>query len=277
MKLVRFESKKQQFVGFLEDDRVIQLCDHGDSRRCIEESGMKDSAQDKLRLPLAEVSLLPPIHNPAKIIGIGLNYLDHCREQNIDPPPRPILFAKFPSAIIGPNEQISWNENVTSRVDYEAELGIVIGKRARAVSAESALRYVYGYTCLNDVSARDLQFGDTQWVRGKSLDTFCPVGPAIVTVDEIPDPNKLRIVCRVNGETLQESSTSEMIFDVSSLIAYISQGITLEPGDLIASGTPHGVGVFREPKRFLRRGDVVEVEIEKIGILVNGVKGGRNR
>lgn len=223
--------------------------------------------------PLDAVKLRAPITDPQKIIGIGLNYRDHCEEQGAESPERPILFAKFPSSIIGPEEPISWPSELTDQVDCEAELAVVIGRPAKHVSAERSLEYVAGYTILNDVSARDLQFGDRQWTRGKSLDTFCPMGPYLATLDELPDPQRLAIRCRVNGETMQDSSTDRMIFSIPELIAFISQGITLVPGDVIATGTPAGVGVFRAPPRFLQPGDVVEIAIEGLGVLRNPVAG----
>ncbi|TLN15423.1 fumarylacetoacetate hydrolase family protein, partial [bacterium] len=206
------------------------------------------------------------------VVAIGLNYMDHCREQNVAVPTSPLVFAKFPSSIIAHQEAIRFDPALTDQVDWEAELGVIIGRRARHVKRADALSYVFGYTPLNDVSARDLQFGDRQWVRGKSLDTFCPFGPAITTADEITDPQELRISSRVNGVTMQNSSTAEMIFPVDELVAFLSNAFTLEPGDVIATGTPDGVGVFRNPKVFLHNGDVVEIEIEKLGILSNPVE-----
>jgi 2-keto-4-pentenoate hydratase/2-oxohepta-3-ene-1,7-dioic acid hydratase in catechol pathway len=220
-------------------------------------------------LPADALRFLAPITQPSKIVAIGLNYMDHCREQNVKPPDKPLIFAKFPSTITGPNTVIQWDPALTSGVDYEAELAVVIGQEARLVTPDSALRYVFGYTCANDVSARDLQFGDGQWTRGKSLDTFCPLGPVIVTTHEIPDPQKLAIRCEVNGTALQDSSTSEMIFDVKNIVAYASRAFTLYPGDIILTGTPAGVGNFRNPKITLRNGDRVTVAIEKIGRLNN--------
>jgi 2-keto-4-pentenoate hydratase/2-oxohepta-3-ene-1,7-dioic acid hydratase in catechol pathway len=218
-----------------------------------------------------QVHLLAPIARPSKIVAVGMNYRDHCLEQGGKPPERPVLFAKFPSALMGPNSVIRWDPAVTSQVDYEAELAVIIGRRAFRVSEAEALEYVAGYTALNDVSARDLQFGDRQWVRGKSLDSFCPIGPALVTTDEIPFPGNLSIECLVNGEVRQSSCTSELMFGVPQLLAFITRGITLLPGDIIATGTPAGVGVFRKPPVFLRPGDDVIVRIEGIGDLVNHV------
>lgn len=219
----------------------------------------------------SDVSLLAPLTSPGKIVAIGLNYLDHCREQNIAVPDQPIVFTKFPSAIIGPNEPITWDPTLTSQVDYEVELGVVIGKAARNVSESAALDYVFGYTIINDVSARDLQFSDKQWVRAKSLDTFCPLGPWLVTADEIPDPQALSMRTMLNGQVVQDSSTREMVFGVAHLISILSRSFTLQPGDIIATGTPDGVGVFRKPPIFLSNGDSVVLEIEHIGRLANTV------
>lgn len=215
-------------------------------------------------------SLLAPVR-PSKIIAIGLNYQDHIDETGLDKPERPLIFAKFPSSLIGPGGDIVLDDSLTERVDWEVELGVVIGERMRDVPESQALDYVFGYTVGNDVSARDVQFGDVQWVRGKSLDTFCPVGPALVTRDEIPDPQALPLRTRVNGEVVQDSSTSLMLFGVAELLSFCSRSFTLEPGDLLLSGTPWGCGEFMDPKRSLQPGDVVETEVEGIGTLRNPV------
>ncbi len=232
---------------------------------------------DGISFHLNQVKLLAPLPNPSKVIGIGLNYGEHRSEQNIiaDANIYPILFPKFPSSIIGSGEAISWDPALTQKVDYEAELGVVIGKRATRVSANDALDYVFGYCNLNDISARDLQHderGGRQYARGKSLDTFCPMGPYIVSKDEIPNPQNLHIQCWVNGEVRQDSNTDYMISSVAQLIAFISQGITLMPGDVIASGTPSGVGHFRKPPIYLKPGDLVEMEVEGLGRLTNPIK-----
>jgi len=218
---------------------------------------------------VADADLLAPVPRPGKIVAIGRNYREHVAEESAEPPPAPLVFAKFPSSIVGPGAEIRWDPALTQQVDWEAELGVVIGTAARNVSVDRALDHVLGYTCLHDVSARDLQFGDGQWVRGKSLDTFCPIGPAIVTADEIADPQRLAISCTVDGEVVQESSTSMMYFGVAEIISFCSRSFTLEPGDVIATGTPGGVGAFRTPPRFLGDGSVVTVEIEGIGRLTN--------
>jgi 2,4-didehydro-3-deoxy-L-rhamnonate hydrolase len=212
-----------------------------------------------------------PFDPPEKIICVGMNYRDHAAEAGLEVPDNPVLFAKWPNSLVGPGEPIvipAWVEEV----DYEAELGVVIGKRARRVSPEGAFEAVAGYVCVNDVSSRKLQFEDGQWTRAKSLDTFTPVGPRLVPAGEVSDPQQLRIRCLVNGEVLQDSSTAEMVFGVAELVSFISRGITLAPGDLIATGTPAGVGFTRDPPVFLRPGDEVTVEIEGIGALTNPVR-----
>ena len=211
------------------------------------------------------------IGRPGKIVCVGLNYLDHAQEGGMELPKAPLLFAKWPNTLIGDGEPIVLPPEATE-VDYEAELGVVIGTKAKRVSEADALEYVEGYICVNDVSARDLQFGDGQWTRGKSVDTFCPVGPRLVPREEIADPQQLGIRCIVNGEALQDSSTGQMIFSVAEIIAYVTRVITLEPGDLIATGTPAGVGVFRDPKVLLKDGDEVSVEIDGVGTLTNPVE-----
>jgi 2-keto-4-pentenoate hydratase/2-oxohepta-3-ene-1,7-dioic acid hydratase in catechol pathway len=212
-----------------------------------------------------------PIDRPGKIIAVGLNYKDHASEQNVTPPERPMLFAKWQTALIGPGDPIVL-PSISDQIDYEGELGVVIGERAKGVPVASALDVVEGYICVNDVSARDLQFSDKQFTRAKSLDTFCPVGPRLVPASEVGDPGNLELRTTVNGEVLQDSSTSQLIFSVPELIAFISEAITLEPGDLIATGTPAGVGTFRDPPIYLKDGDEVVIEIERVGELRNPVR-----
>jgi 2-keto-4-pentenoate hydratase/2-oxohepta-3-ene-1,7-dioic acid hydratase in catechol pathway len=209
--------------------------------------------------------------SPDNVLYVGLNYRDHAQESNAPIPQQPVLFAKWTSAMIGPGQNIVLPPD-TQEVDYEAELGVVIGRKCRGVSAEKALDYVAGYVCVNDISARDFQRTDGQWVRAKSQDTFGPVGPCLVTRDELTDPQVLGIRCSVNGRILQNSNTREMIFGVRELIAFISRGITLYPGDLISTGTPPGVGFAQKPPIFLHAGDEVVVEIDGIGQLSNPVK-----
>lgn len=215
------------------------------------------------------MKLAPPV-----IFCIGLNYRRHAEETKAKLPQFPIVFMKSPASVIGPGEPIVLPRRLRSdEVDYEGELAVVIGERCKNVAKADALRYVLGYTCANDVSARDWQkqWGGSQWCRGKTFDTFCPLGPHLVTPDEIPDPNNLRIKTVVSGETLQDSNTSDMIFDVATLIEFLSGSTTLLPGTVILTGTPHGVGMARTPPRWLKAGDTVTVEFEKIGALTNPV------
>ncbi len=214
-----------------------------------------------------------PIDRPGKIICVGLNYRDHAEEQGVELPKEPLLFAKWGNTLIGPGEPIVIPPLVT-KADYEAELGVVIGARVTRVSRENAFEAVRGYICANDVSARDLQFSDGQWTRGKSPDTFCPIGPALVPAAEISDPHNLRIRAIVSGEVLQDSTTANLIFGVDEIVSHITQTMTLEPGDLILTGTPAGVGVFRDPQRLLVPGDEVTIEIEGVGELTNPVVAG---
>lgn len=221
-------------------------------------------------LPIDSVVLRAPLRRPPKIVGVGLNYLDHCREQGAFPPERPLLFAKFANAVTDPGAPIAHPE-WTQQLDFECELGVVIGSTARRVSVDDAMNHVFGYTIVNDVTARDAQKSDRQWLRAKGADGFAPLGPVIVTADEVPDPQKLGIGSTVNGELRQYSSTSEMVFSVAQLISYISHSITLEPGDVIATGTPAGVGHYLKPPRYLEPGDVIRCEIEGIGVLENEI------
>jgi 2-keto-4-pentenoate hydratase/2-oxohepta-3-ene-1,7-dioic acid hydratase in catechol pathway len=218
---------------------------------------------------IAELHLLAPVPHPGKVVAIGRNYREHAAEEGAEQPSAPLIFAKFASSVIGPDDDVRWDPALTGQVDYEAELAVIIGARTRRVPVERALDFVFGYTCLNDVSARDLQFGDGQWTRGKSLDTFCPMGPSVVTADELGDAGDLAISCTVNGELRQSARTSDLFFGVAQIVSHCSQAFTLEPGDVIATGTPAGVGAFRTPPVWLADGDEVVVEIERIGRLVN--------
>lgn len=221
-------------------------------------------------LDAAAVSWLAPVPRPGKIIAIGQNYAAHAAEGNAPPPQYPIVFAKYANTVIGHKAPIVL-PRISSQVDYEGELGVVIGRRAKAVSEEAALSYVAGYLCFHDVSARDYQMLTSQWTLGKTFDTFAPMGPALVTADEVPDPQALRVRTVVSGEVLQDGHTGDMIFSVAFLVAYLSAVMTLEPGDVIATGTPPGVGMARKPPRWLRPGDVVRIEIDGVGVLENPV------
>ncbi len=223
---------------------------------------------------LDALKLAAPIPRPRKnVFCIGQNYAAHAAEQNQAPPPRPAVFTKAPTAVTGPHDPILMDPAVSEQIDWEVELGVVIGEGGRGIKQDQALDHVFGYTVINDVSARDIQYAHGgQFFLGKSLDTACPMGPWIVTRDQIADPQQLRLSCRVNGETKQDSDTSDMIFSVAALIEWLSRGMTLEPGDVIATGTPSGVGHFRKPPEYLHPGDLVECEVEGVGTLRNRVE-----
>jgi 2-keto-4-pentenoate hydratase/2-oxohepta-3-ene-1,7-dioic acid hydratase in catechol pathway len=299
MKLAQFKTNEsaEQRLGVLIGDAV---CDVAKLARALKESGagppswllQANRTQDVISrgesavrdietlladiqpgtaLPLDSIEFLPAVY-PSKILAIGRNYVDHAIEGGAAPPEAPLLFNKLPNSLNAHNAPIVL-PRISAKVDYEAELAVVIGRRAKRVSEAEALGHIFGYTMINDVSARDLQFGDGQWTRGKGLDTFAPLGPFITTRDEIRDVQALKIEGRLNGEVMQSSNTGKMIFKVAYLVSYLSQGITLEPGDVIATGTPEGVGVFRDPPVLLKAGDVFEVEIEGLGTLRNPVIG----
>lgn len=218
------------------------------------------------------VKLLAPVTDPQKVICVGLNYADHARESGVEPPPEPVLFNKFPTAVAAHGDAIMLPK-VSREVDYEAELVAVIGRGGRYISVDAAAQHVAGYCVGHDVSARDWQLNKPgkQWLLGKTFDTFAPFGPELVTADEVGDAGRLRIQLRLNGQTMQDSSTEQLIFSVEQLVAYVSQVSTLLPGDVIFTGTPPGVGMARTPPVFLKPGDVVEVEIERLGVLRNRV------
>jgi 2-keto-4-pentenoate hydratase/2-oxohepta-3-ene-1,7-dioic acid hydratase in catechol pathway len=221
---------------------------------------------------LADLTLGPPIADPDKIVCLGLNYRDHAEESGLDLPVAPMLFAKFRNSLVGPEAPVVL-PSLGEKFDYEAELAVVIGKRAKDVAATDALEHVAGVMALNDVTARDVQHATSQWMAGKAIDTFAPCGPSLVLMDEIEDLQALRVQTRVNGATVQDGNTKNMIFDVAETIAFLSSLMTLEPGDIIATGTPAGVGISRDPQVLLHDGDVVEVEIEGIGVLSNTIVG----
>lgn len=234
---------------------------------------------EKTQVNREDVTFLAPIPRPAKnIMCLGLNYTEHVNEtaghvgREGKTPDAPIVFTKAVTSVIGADQVIPYDETVSTQLDWEAELGVIIGKGGKAISKENAMEHVFGYTIINDISARDLQFAHKQFFIGKSVDGGCPIGPVIVTADEIEDPQNLDLKCRVNGEIKQDSNTSMMIFDIADIITTLSKSMTLEAGDIIATGTPSGVGFVREPAEFLTPGDVVECEIEAIGVLRNSVK-----
>jgi len=244
---------------------------------CAMTAEQRSAALSDRRYAFDEVGFLAPLRPPKNVFCVGRNYLAHAEEStrargiHLELPDRPTFFSKAPTAIIGPDEEMHLSADVSQSYDWEAELGVVIGRRCRDVREEDALGVVFGYCCVNDVSARDIQQAHMQWFKGKSLDGTCPLGPVIVDTDEVGDPQRLAITLRVNGVVKQQSSTESMIFSVARIIAELSRGMTLEPGDVIATGTPDGVGFARNPPEYLVDGDVVEVDIERVGLLRNRV------
>ena len=288
LRLIRYIHDKQESFGILKDNEVIDLpsllrmggYEAPDTLEALVSSGLITEIHRLINdLPEAEVSkinvekivLRAPILCPPKIICLGLNYRDHAEESGAEIPDEPIIFMKPRTSIIGHEEPIV-KPIFVKKLDYEAELAMIIAKRGKNISISEAADYIFGYTAFNDVSARDIQFKDGQWTRGKSLDTFAPIGPCITTSDQIGDPMDLKIMTRVNGEVRQNSSTRNMIFNVYEIIYHLSRIMTLEPCDIIATGTPGGVAAFMKPKpKFLKAGDIVEIEIEGIGTLRNPV------
>ena len=263
MRLVSFEGG----FGRVEDGKVAPM---GPSLVDWLAFGIQGIATGTPR-PLAEVKLLAPVPRPGKIICVGLNYRDHAKETGKAVPTEPILFPKFANSVVGPGAEVLVPPEA-DEIDYEAELAVVVGRRASRVAVADALDHVAGYACANDVSSRSLQFRTGQWLTGKAIDTFLPLGPYLVTADEVPDPQALGIRCLVNDELRQDSNTSEMVFGVAELVSYTSRTITLEPGDLLVTGTPAGVGMAADPPRYLRAGDRMRVEIDGLGELENTVR-----
>lgn len=279
MRLVTFHDEGTLTPGvLLDDETVVPFTAVGGPATMANmlDSGL-DAARELVtkassalnRRPLADIELGPPVPRPRNIVCVGKNYPLHAAEEGEEMPSLPLLFGKHSSTVRGPTEPIEWDPSYTKQVDYEVELAVVIGSHARHISEEDALSHVFGYMAANDVSARDIQFGDGQWLRGKSLESFLPTGPALVTADEIADPQNLGLSLRVNGVVKQQSNTSEMYYSIRHVISFASRAFTLLPGDVILTGTPAGVGVFRDPPEFLADGDVVEVEVESIGVLRN--------
>jgi 2-keto-4-pentenoate hydratase/2-oxohepta-3-ene-1,7-dioic acid hydratase in catechol pathway len=292
MRLVTFKSERGPRLGAVAGDRVIDLAEASqgslpsDMVQFIEAGPTAlDAARAAVgRSPgsgvaLADVTLLAPIPRPRRnVFCLGMNYRDHAIEvaraagQQPTMPEHPVFFTKPPTAVIGPNETIEFDPAVSTQIDWEVEMAFVIGTGGRDIPAERAMEYVFGYTVANDVSARDLQMRHGgQFFKGKSLDTFCPLGPWIVTADEIADPSNLAVALRVNGVEKQRSNTRELIFDVPATVTTLSAGLTLEAGDVILTGTPHGVGMARNPQEWLKDGDIVECEVEGVGVLRNPV------
>jgi 2-keto-4-pentenoate hydratase/2-oxohepta-3-ene-1,7-dioic acid hydratase in catechol pathway len=275
MRLVTFHHNNHTHAGVLIGEKVFSLEQAGFHTVLEVISGgaaalalVKEAIVSAPDFPLSEVKLCAPMVRPPKIICIGLNYRDHAIESKLEIPTIPVVFSKYPSVTIGPGDNIVLPKN-SVKPDYEAELAVVIGKNARHVAAENWAEYVFGYMCLNDVSARDFQLATSQWMIGKTFDTFAPMGPYITTADEVEDPHTLDISLDINGETLQNSNTKELIFRIPELIAYLSSVMTLEPGDVISTGTPSGVGFSYNPPRWLKAGDKVTVKIQGLGELTN--------
>ena len=281
MRYATIQNNGETEPAVLSGGQVIPISDAGGLISVLELIEHGADAQDRVRrfvsshsksygLDPAGVKFEAPIPRPPKIICIGLNYRDHAAESKLPLPEVPTMFAKFPTSVVGPGHPIVLPKN-SSKPDYEAEFAVVIGRRGRHIAEEDWRDYVFGYTILHDVSARDFQMATSQWMIGKTFDTFAPTGPVIVTADEIADPHNLRISLDINGETLQDSNTSNLIFKIPQLLAYLSSVFTLEPGDIIATGTPAGVGFARKPPRWLKPGDQVRIQVEGIGELVNPV------
>lgn len=281
MKLVTYGESGQERIGAVVGDEIVDLMSADASLPgtllCVLEADAFETVSRAVesgggaRTPLDDARLASPLPRPPKIVCVGLNYLDHATEQNVPLPEHPLLFSKANSSVVGPYDDVVLPAE-SEQVDYEVELAVVIGRTATAVPEADAYDYIAGYTVANDVSARDIQFRQQQWHQGKSYDTFCPMGPWLVTKDEIPDPNALAVKLTLNGEVLQDSNTDNLIFNVPALVSRISSAMTLLPGDVISTGTPAGVGVFRDPKILLKAGDYMETYVEGIGTLKNHVR-----
>jgi len=272
MKLVTYsQGGSTPAVGVVEGDQILPVEGFQDSLAAIAAGAAAIASAPKgAPIALSSAKLLAPIPRPPKVICIGLNYRDHAIESNMPIPTIPVVFSKFSNTVISPGDQVVLPKN-SEKPDFEAELAFVIGKPGRHISKENALDHVFGYTIINDVSARDFQLQTSQWLVGKTFPTFCPMGPWIVTSDEIGDPHNLRIGLRIDGETVQDSNTKELIFKIPELVAHLSSIIDFEPGDVISTGTPPGVGMGRTPPRWLKAGENMTVFIENIGELTNPV------
>ena len=269
MKLVTFSlADDRPGAGALFDDGILDLSEQGFGSALDLIASRRSPVPRGTRIPLDQARLLAPLPNPPRIFCIGLNYRDHAIESKMEIPAVPTVFVKLSSSVIGPNAPIVLPK-ISTQPDYEAEFAVVIGRGGAKIQAANWREHVFGYTILNDVSARDVQLATSQWTLGKSFPTFCPIGSAIVTADEIPDPHGLDIRLDIDGEEMQHSNTRELIFRVPELIAYISSITPLEPGDIISTGTPQGVGLGRKPQRWLKPGETVTVEIAGLGQLVN--------
>lgn len=276
MRLIRFGAVGQEKPGLWQAGKIVDLRAIFPEIPDISESFFEDGWLQRIEEVedpgrKMDVRLGCPLCRPSKIICLGLNYLDHREESGFEKPQKPLLFCKTPNALAGPFDPILLPQSC-DQIDWEVELAVVIGQAGKRIPAREALNYVAGFSVLNDVSGRQVQFSDSQWFRGKSFDTFAPMGPALVTVDEIENFQNLKLTARVNGEIMQDGNSADMIFDIPTIIAFISQDITLWPGDIISTGTPSGVGIFRDPPILLKAGDVVECQVENIGTIRNTVK-----
>ena len=263
----------QRMVDFLESGEELRsyTSDLTDHIQGLLPKRSRELQEQRALLKATDVHILPPVPVPPKIICLGLNYRDHAEEARVPLPERPLLFSKPSTTIVGPEDPVIYPK-ISTQVDYEVELAAIIGKRGKDIPESDAFDHIAGYTVFNDISARDIQFGDKQWFRGKSFDTFAPTGPYLVSRDQVADPHHLKMELRVNGEARQKSTTANMIFKIPQLIAFVSNVMTLQPGDIIATGTPAGVGFYAKPeKRLLKPGDLIEAEIEGIGLLRNKI------
>jgi 2-keto-4-pentenoate hydratase/2-oxohepta-3-ene-1,7-dioic acid hydratase in catechol pathway len=276
MRLVRFGAAGREKPGLWQADKIVDLRaifpeipDSGESffrDGWLKRIGHLENTGQKM-----DVRIGCPLYRPSKIICLGLNYLDHKEESGFEKPPKPLLFCKTQNTLAGPFDPVILPQSC-NQIDWEVELAVVIGREGKRICPEDALNYVAGFSVMNDVSGRDAQFADSQWFRGKSFDTFAPLGPALVTVDEVEDFQNLKLTASVNGEIMQNGNTADMIFDIPTIISFISEDITLVPGDIISTGTPSGVGIFRDPPVLLKTGDIVECWVEKIGTIRNTVE-----
>jgi 2-keto-4-pentenoate hydratase/2-oxohepta-3-ene-1,7-dioic acid hydratase in catechol pathway len=278
MRLIRFGPAGQEKPGLWQAGRVVDLRAIFPEIPDISERFFKDGWLQRIQQiedpgQEMDIRLGCPLCRPSKIICLGLNYLDHNEESGFEKPQRPLLFSKTPNALTGPFDPIRLPQSC-DQIDWEVELAVVIGRAGKRIAAEDALDYVAGFSVLNDVSGRQAQFSDSQWFRGKSFDTFAPMGPALVTLDEIGNFQNLKLTARVNGKIMQDGNSADMIFDIPTIIAFISQDITLWPGDIISTGTPSGVGIFRDPPVLLKAGDLVECRVENVGAIRNTVEAG---
>lgn len=281
MKLVSIRGEGGDRLGVKTDGGIVDVSAAGGPATLAEALAGGPEALDRITSVIdgveaqdeASVQLGPCVPHPGKIVCIGLNYRRHAEESNMPVPTTPVVFSKFSNTLAAHGEAIALPTSTSTQFDYEAELCAVIGTRAKGVSEADALNYVFGYCNANDLSIRDLQTRTSQWLLGKTADQFFPIGPYVVTADEVGDPQALRIVCRVNGQEMQSSNTADMVFSVAELVSYCSTYFTLEPGDLITTGTPEGVAMGRADKPWLKVGDVVEIEVDKLGVLTNTMVG----